>query len=114
MSSAKPIRVFWSRAALDAAGARMPSLQRTLVSECGEIGGEARDWFVHVVEHEAIGASFLCNGEEHPGEWQVFVQLVGFEELVVPASPADLPAVCMPRAARIDGNDEFHETPLVQ
>jgi len=111
----KPLHIFWSKAALEAAGPLMASLQRTLTAECGEIGAEARGFFVHVVEHENIGASFLCRGEERDAEWQVFVQLARFETLAPDLRPLpDIPAICKPIAVPTAGNNDFRETHLVQ
>jgi hypothetical protein len=111
----KPLHIFWSKAALNAAGPLMASLQRTLTSECGEIGFEARGSFVHVVEHENIGASFLCRGEEHDAEWRVFVQLARYETFDPMMRPLpEMPAVCKPIAVATDGNNDFRETHLIQ
>ena len=93
----------------------MASLQRTLTAECGEIGCEARGFFVHVVEHENIGASFLCRGEEQDAEWRVFVQLARYETFDTDLrSLPDIPAVCKPIAVTTAGNNDFRETYLVQ
>lgn len=109
----KPLHVFWSKAALDAAGPLMASLQRTLTKECSEIGGETQDFFLHVVEHEAISAPFLCFANEHAAEWRVFVQLAQYEADRPRALP-DMPATRMPYAVETEGNDAFLETSLVQ
>ena len=91
----------------------MASLQRTLTAECGEIGVEARGFFVHVVEHENIGTSFLCRGEERDAEWRVFVQLARYETCD-PGPLPDIPAICKPIAEATAGNNDFRETHLVQ
>lgn len=111
----KVLRIFWSDAALSKAGDLMASIQRTLASECGEITTEARDWFVHVVEHEATPVSYLCSGEEHDQELRIFVQVASFEKLEPELRPApDMPAVQMPVADETEGNSVFVETNLVQ
>jgi hypothetical protein len=111
----KSLRIFWSDAALVKAGDLMASIQRTLTSECGEIVADAHDWFVHVVEHESAPFSYLCSGEEYDQEWRVFVQIASFERLEPELRPApDLPAVQMPIAEEIEGNDIFVETNLIQ
>jgi hypothetical protein len=109
----KPLVTFWSKAAIDEAGDSLMHIQRTVRLECGEIAGEAREWFLHIVRPEG-GAAYLCNGRNEGPAWHVSIQLAEFESM--DPLPEDHPdperrgqVLKMPRAVETPENDIFAE-----
>jgi hypothetical protein len=87
----KPISFFWSRAAVNAAGSEIGTLQTRLSAEVAEIVSRARRWFVHSIPPDGEDACYTCHGKELADKWEAFVRVGQFKPQTSP--PNDRPSV---------------------
>lgn len=111
MAAKGNLAILWSKAAVDSAGESLAHIQHSVRLECSEIAGQARGWFLHVVQPEGA-AAYLCNGKDDGQGWRVWVQLAEF--VAMDPLPDDHPdpasrgkVVKMPYAVETSDNKLF-------
>lgn len=108
-------RIFWSKAALAAAGDRRTALQKRAFDDIAFYSGDGALWSLHVVEDEGHHYLFQCSNDGQ----NVYVQTAHY--LPMAPLPDDHPdperrgkVYKYPEADGSDNNEIFEETGMVQ
>jgi len=104
------LSIFWSKAAIDAAGPALGSLRIQVTSEVAEIAERAVGWFMHAVHCDDPDVLLHCTGAEEETGWEVLVRLGRYESMPgveIPSETAGNVSVQLPQEVETPDNDLF-------
>lgn len=113
----EPLRIFWSKAAIKAAGDRLAAVLKRAFEDIAYFDKGCGTWSLHVVEDGGRHYLFRCYDDDN-GQ-AVFIQTAHY----VPMDPLpdDHPdperrgkVFKYPVADKTDGNEDFEETGMIQ
>ncbi len=120
MSNSKPLKVYWSMAAIAFAGDDLAPIQHRLLREVDEVVSQAHDWFLHIVtrDDEESEQMLCCQGQEEEEQWLVVVQLGEFRDIEPEPDEEPLPEIMgtkpnMPAVLEDEENERFVELPML-